>query len=149
MKHRMRTRKLGRTSAHRDALFRNLVTSLLEHERIETTDVKAKELRRVAERMITLGKRGTLHARRQAVRVIRSREVASKVFGELATRYAKRAGGYTRVTKTRLRVGDAAPMSVIELVDRGAGSGAGTGAPKAPEKSGAKRKAKAAAASAA
>jgi large subunit ribosomal protein L17 len=143
MKHRMRTRKLGRTSAHRDALFRNLVTSLLEHEKIETTDVKAKELRRVAERMITLGKRGTLHARRNAARVIRSREVASKVFGELATRYANRAGGYTRVTKTRVRVGDAAPMSVIELVDRAAA----VAAAKAPEKGAAKRKAKAAAAS--
>ncbi len=123
MKHRMRTRKLGRTSAHRAALYRNMVTSLLLHERIETTDVKAKELRRVAERMITLGKRGTLHARRHAARVIRSREVASKVFGELAERYRDRPGGYTRVVKTRVRVGDAAPLSVIELVDRSAGAG--------------------------
>src|SRR5512145_2291725 len=99
MKHRMRTRHLGRTSAHRKALFRNLVTSLLDHERIETTDAKAKELRRVAERMITLGKRGTLHARRRALRTIRSRDVTAKVFDSLAARYRERPGGYTRVLK--------------------------------------------------
>ena len=124
MRHRNSGRKLGRTSAHRKALFRNMVTSLLEHERIQTTDAKAKELRGVAERMITLGKRGGLHARRQALAVIRSREVASKVFGELAERYRQRPGGYTRVIKVGRRVGDAAPMSIIELVDRREG-GAG------------------------
>jgi len=98
-------------------MYRNLVTSLLEHERIETTDAKAKEVRRLADRMITLGKRGDLHARRRALRVIRRREVAEKVFDELAQRYEKRAGGYTRVLKTRNRVGDGASMSVVELVD--------------------------------
>src|SRR5262245_28893448 len=118
MKHRMHTRHLARTSAHRKALLRNMVTSLLEHERIETTDAKAKELRRVADRMITLGKRGTLHARRRALRTIRSRVVAAKVFDSLAARYRDRAGGYTRVLKLRRRPGDAAPISIIELVDR-------------------------------
>ena len=108
--------KLGRTSAHRSALFRNMVTSLLEHERIETTDAKAREVRRIAERMITLGKRGDLHARRHALRVIRSRDVAAKVFGDLAERFRERAGGYTRVVKHRVRVGDAAPLSIVELV---------------------------------
>ena len=99
MKHRVRTRRLGRSSAHRNALFRNMVTALLEHERIETTDAKAKELRRVADRMITLGKRGTLHARRRALRTIRSRDVTAKLFDSLAERYRDRAGGYTRVLK--------------------------------------------------
>jgi len=122
MKHRMHTRHLGRSSAHRKALMRNMVTSLLEHERIETTDAKAKELRRVADRMITLGKRGTLHARRRALRTIRSREIAAKVFDSLATRYRDRAGGYTRVLKLGPRPGDAAPISIIELVDRETGA---------------------------
>jgi len=118
MNHRKTGRKLGRTSAHRKALFRNMVTSLLEHEQIRTTDAKAKELRGVAERMITLGKRGTLHARRQALRTIRSKDVTSKLFEELASRYADRPGGYTRVIKLGQRPGDAAPMAIIELVDR-------------------------------
>ena len=90
---------------------------MLDHERIETTDAKAKELRRVADRMITLGKRGDLHARRQALSVIRDKSVVAKVFEALAERYRERPGGYTRVLKTRRRVGDAAPMSIIELVD--------------------------------
>jgi len=118
MRHRKSGRKLGRTSSHRKALFRNMVTSLLEHERIQTTDAKAKELRGIADRMITLGKRGDLHSRRQALSVIRSKEVTSKLFGELADRYRERAGGYTRVIKVGNRVGDAAPVSIIELVDR-------------------------------
>ena len=118
MRHRKRHGKLNRTSAHRDALMRNMVTSLLQQEVIETTDAKAKELRRVADRMITLGKRGDLHARRQALSVIRDRAVTAKVFSELAERYKGRQGGYTRVLKTRNRIGDAAPMSLIELVDR-------------------------------
>ena len=122
MKHRMHTRHLGRSSPHRKALMRNMVTSLLEHERIETTDAKAKELRRVADRMITLGKRGTLHARRRALRTIRSREIAAKVFDSLASRYRDRAGGYTRVLKLGPRPGDAAPISIIELVDRETGA---------------------------
>ena len=121
MRHRKQHGKLGRTSAHRKALLRNMVTSLLEHERIETTHAKARELRRVAERMITLGKRGDLHARRQALSVVRSREVTAKVFGELAERYRERPGGYTRVLKQGHRAGDAAPMSIVELVDGAAG----------------------------
>ena len=113
MRHRKQHGKLGRTSSHRKAMVRNQVTSLL----IETTDAKAKVVRRVADRMITLGKRGTLHARRQALTVVRSKDVTSKLFGELAERYADRPGGYTRVLKVRERVGDAAPMSIVELVD--------------------------------
>jgi large subunit ribosomal protein L17 len=118
MNHRKSGRKLGRSVSHRKALFRNMVTSLLEHEQIRTTDAKAKELRGIAERMITLGKRGTLHARRQALETIRSKEVTSKLFSELADRYRERPGGYTRVLKLGERPGDAAPMAIIELVDR-------------------------------
>lgn len=121
MRHQARSRKLGRSSAHRKALYRNLVTALLEHERIETTDAKAKELRRVADRMITLGKRGDLHARRQALRVVRDKAVAAKLFSELAERFRERPGGYTRVIKVRTRVGDAALMSIVELVESGPG----------------------------
>lgn len=117
MRHRNYGGKLGRTSAHRKALLRNLVTALLDHERIETTDAKARELKRMADRMITLGKRGDLHARRQALAVIRSREVTGKVFGDLAERFRNRPGGYTRVLKVRVRVGDAAPLSLVELVE--------------------------------
>ncbi len=117
MRHRKGGRKLGRSSSHRQAMLRNMVTSLLDHERIQTTDAKAKELRRVAERMITLGKRGDLHARRQALSFIRSKEVTGKVFDELADRYRERPGGYTRVIKVGNRVGDAAPVSIIELVE--------------------------------
>src|SRR5512134_2825141 len=118
MRHRKMRGERERASGHRKALVRNQVTSLLAHELIETTDAKAKVLRRVADRMITLGKRGTLHARRRALAVIRDRDVAAKVFDELAARYATRPGGYTRVLKVRQRVGDAAPMSIVELVDR-------------------------------
>ena len=117
MRHRKGKRKLNRNSSHRKALMRNMVTSLLDHERIETTDAKAKELRRVADRMITLGKRGDLHARRQALATIRSKEVTAKLFGELADRYRERPGGYTRVLKVRTRPGDAAAISMVELVD--------------------------------
>jgi large subunit ribosomal protein L17 len=117
MRHRKHHGNLGRPTGHRTALLRNQVTSLLEHERIQTTDAKAKALRRVADQMITLGKRGTLHARRQALAVIRDKDVTSKVFGELADRYRERPGGYTRVLKLRQRVGDAAPISIVELVD--------------------------------
>ena len=122
MKHRMHTRHLGRSSPHRKALMRNMVTSLLEHERIETTDAKAKELRRVADRMITLGKRGTLHARRRALRTIRSREVAAKVFDSLAARYRDRAGGYTRV----LKLGPAPGRRRADLDHRAGGPGDGS-----------------------
>jgi len=98
-------------------MYRNLVTSLFEHERVRTTDAKAKGVRSLAEKMITLGKRGDLHARRRALRVIRRREVAAKVFDELAERYRDRAGGYTRIVKLGIRPGDAASMSIIELVE--------------------------------
>ena len=135
MRHRKRHGKLGRTSAHRKAMLRNLVTSLLDRERIETTDAKAKELRRVADRMITLGKRGSLHARRRALSVIRSKEVTAKVFDELADRFRERPGGYTRVLKARWRTGDAAPMSIIELVEA-----APAEASKRTDKKAAKRK---------
>lgn len=118
MNHGRNQRKLSRTGSHRKALLRNMVTSLLEHEAIRTTDAKAKELRGVAEKMITLGKRGTLHARRQALATIRSKEVTAKLFDELAGRYRQRAGGYTRILKLGPRPGDAAPMAIIELVDR-------------------------------
>ena len=131
MRHRNAGRKLGRTSAHRTALLRNLETSLLDHERIETTDAKAKELRRIADRMITLGKRGDLHARRQALRVVQSRDVTSKLFSTLADRYRERPGGYTRVLKLRTRVGDAAPLSMVELVDREMSAKAAAGDEKA------------------
>jgi large subunit ribosomal protein L17 len=112
-----------------------MVTSLLDKERIETTDARAKELRRVADRMITLGKRGDLHARRRALSVIRSKEVTSKVFEELADRFRERPGGYTRVLKVGRRTGDAAPMSIIELVE-----GEAAEAPKKADKKAARRK---------
>ncbi|MFT5442014.1 MAG: large subunit ribosomal protein L17 [Myxococcota bacterium] len=118
MRHRKGGTVLGRSSSHRKAMFRNMVTSLLEHEQIQTTDAKAKEVRRWADKMITLGKRGDLHARRMALRTVRSKEVAAKLFDELADRYKDRPGGYTRITKLGNRNGDAAPVSVIELVDR-------------------------------
>jgi large subunit ribosomal protein L17 len=98
-------------------MYRNLVTSLLDHEQVRTTDAKAKGVRSLAEKMITLGKRGDLHARRRAMRVIRRREVAAKVFDDLAERYRERPGGYTRILKLGIRPGDAAAMSIIELVE--------------------------------
>jgi large subunit ribosomal protein L17 len=117
MRHRKDHRKLSRNTAHRTAMLRNLVTSLFEHEEVRTTTAKAKEVRRVAERMITLGKEGTLAARRRALATIRSREVAAKVFDDLAKRYRKRAGGYTRQVKVGPRRGDNAEISIIQLVD--------------------------------
>src|SRR5262245_932744 len=118
MRHRVAGVKLNRSPAHRRALFRNLVTALIEREAIRTTDAKAKELRRWADRMITLGKRGTLAARRRAARVIARRHVLKKLFDEVAPRYSERNGGYTRVVKLGLRTGDAAPVSMVELVER-------------------------------
>jgi large subunit ribosomal protein L17 len=112
-------------------MYRNLVTSLFEHERVRTTDAKAKGVRSLAEKMITLGKRGDLHARRRALRVIRRREVAAKVFDDLAERYRDRPGGYTRIVKLGIRPGDAAAMSIIELVESGEPA---AHAPKADEK---------------
>ena len=117
MRHLKQGRKLGRTSAHRKALLRNLATALLEHERITTTEPKAKELRRVADKLVTLGKRGDLHARRQALQVLRSTDVVRKLFNNIAPRFAERKGGYTRVLRLGYRPGDAAAMAVIELVD--------------------------------
>jgi large subunit ribosomal protein L17 len=118
MRHRMGARKLNRTSSHRKAMFSNMVVSLLVHEQIKTTLPKAKELRRVADKMITLGKRGTLHTRRQAFSFLRDDDAVSKLFSALAERYKDRSGGYTRVLKAGYRYGDNAPMAVIELVDR-------------------------------
>ena len=117
MRHRNDHRKLSRSPSHRKAMLRNLVTSLLEHEEVRTTTAKAKEVRRIAERMITFGKEGTLAARRRALETIRSKEVASKVFSDLAQRYAKRPGGYTRIMKVGPRHGDNAEISIIQLVD--------------------------------
>ncbi|CUS35745.1 50S ribosomal subunit protein L17 [Candidatus Nitrospira nitrosa] len=118
MRHRKKGRQLGRQTKHRGALFRNLVTSLLDHERIETTEAKAKEIRGFTDRMITLGKEGTLPARRRALGFLRSKTVVSKLFDDVAARFKDRPGGYTRIIKTRRRVGDAAEMVAIELVAR-------------------------------
>ncbi len=118
MRHRHKGRKLNRTSSHRKALLRNMVTALLDIEQIETTDAKAKELRSITERMITLGKRGEddLSARRQALRVIRSKKIVAKLFNELGPRYADRPGGYTRIVKVENRRGDGAHLSIIAMV---------------------------------
>ena len=118
MRHLKTGRILGRTSAHRKALFRNLVTALIQRERIQTTLAKAKELRVKAEKTITLGKKGSLHARRRAVEILREKSAVKKLFGPLAERYATRRGGYTRIIKVGNRRGDDAPMAIIELVDR-------------------------------
>ncbi len=117
MRHNKSGRRLGRTTSHRIAMFRNMVTSLLNHERIVTTDAKAKEIRSVAEKMITLGKRGDLHAQRQAAAYIREKSVVTKLFSTIAPRYKERSGGYTRIIKLGQRLGDAASLSVIELVE--------------------------------
>lgn len=128
MRHRLAGRQFGRNSSHRKALFRNLVTSLLEHGHIETTEAKAKELQGIADKMITLGKKGDLSAKRMALSYIMSRDVVAKLFDEIAPRSADRPGGYTRVMKTRVRLGDSAPMAIIELVDK---EGAAAPKPKA------------------
>jgi len=117
MRHNSAGRRLGRTTSHRKAMFRNMVTSFLEHEKITTTDAKAKELRSIAERMITLGKKGDLHATRQAAAYIRDKKIVTKLFTTIAPRYADRPGGYTRIIKLGIRPGDTAPVSVIELVE--------------------------------
>ena len=116
MRHRKQGRKLNRTASHRKAMLRNLVTSLMEEDAVRTTDAKAKEVRRTAERMITLAKRGDLHARRQALRVVRSKAVVTKLFDEIAPRYAARSGGYTRIVKIGERRGDGAAISLLQLV---------------------------------
>ncbi len=116
MRHQKRGRKLGRDSAHRKALYANLTSELIQHGRIRTTLAKAKEVRPVAEQMITLGKRGDLHARRQAVAFLRQKPVVKSLFEDVAPRYAERPGGYTRIIKLGPRLGDAAEMAYIELV---------------------------------
>lgn len=116
MRHLKSGKQLGRNSSHRKAMFRNMVVSLLDHESITTTDTKAKELRRFAERVITLGKNGSLHDRRRARLMVNDRAVLAKLFTTLAERYKERPGGYTRIVKLGLRPGDKAPLSVIQLV---------------------------------
>ncbi len=116
MRHRKRGRRLSRTTPHRRAMMRNMVTSLFEHDKIETTHAKAKELKPVAEKMISLAKRGDLHARRQAEAFMRSHQVCQKLFEEAKERYGERNGGHVRVVPTRLRRGDAAPMAIVEIV---------------------------------
>jgi large subunit ribosomal protein L17 len=118
MKHRVVGRRLDRTTEHRTAMLRNLVTSLIEHEKIKTTTPKAKELKRFVDKIITLGKKGTAHARRTAARDIRDVAILEKLFGDIAERFKSRPGGYTRIIRYGNRAGDNADMSVIELVDR-------------------------------
>ncbi|MBO0334297.1 50S ribosomal protein L17 [Sneathiella sp. CAU 1612] len=118
MRHRKSGRKLNRSSAHRKAMFANMAASLIKHEQIQTTLPKAKELRPIVEKLITLGKRGGLHARRQALAELHEKSAVDKLFSTLSERYAERNGGYTRVLKAGFRTGDAAPMGVIELVER-------------------------------
>ena len=118
MRHGNANRKLNRTSAHRKAMFANMSAALIKHEQIVTTLPKAKELRPIVEKLVTLGKRGDLHARRQAISQIRDAAVVSKLFDTIATRYATRNGGYLRIMKAGFRQGDNAAMAVIEFVDR-------------------------------
>ena len=118
MRHGVAGRRFSRTSAHRAAMMDNMVTSLLRHERIRTTVPKAKEARKLAEQMITLGKKGSLHNRRTAAKVVNDKEVLAKLFSTFAERYAQRPGGYTRIIRLGKRLGDAAEMALLELVDR-------------------------------
>ena len=118
MRHGLHGRKLNRTSSHRKAMFANMAVALLKHEQIKTTLPKAKEMRAIVDRLITLGKRGDLHARRQALSQIQDKAIVTKLFSSLAERYSDRPGGYTRVLRAGFRYGDSAPMAIIELVDR-------------------------------
>ena len=118
MRHAKAFRKLGRTSSHRKALFRNMLTSLIRHERIETTVPKAKELKRLADRYVTVAKKNTLASRRKALGFVLDKSCVHKLFAEIGPRYASRNGGYTRVLRTRVRPGDASEMAIIEFVDR-------------------------------
>ena len=120
MRHGNSNRKLNRTHEHRKAMFANMVCSLIEHEQIQTTLPKAKELKKIVDKYITLGKKGSLHSRRQAISRLKQNSAVSKLFETLAPRYKERNGGYTRVLKAGFRYGDAAPLAVIELVDRDA-----------------------------
>lgn len=118
MRHRIARRKLNRTSSHRKAMLQNMAVALIKHEQIKTTVPKAKELRPYVEKLITLGKRGSLHARRQALSKLPEKQAVDKLFSILAERYAERPGGYTRILKAGFRYGDAAPMAFIEFIDR-------------------------------
>ena len=118
MKHKIKGKKLNRTSSHRKALFKNMAQAIIKHEQIITTLPKAKTMKPIVEKLITLAKKGSLHAKRQAYSKLRDDKIVTKLFGTLASRYADRAGGYTRVLKAGYRYGDAAAMAVIELVDR-------------------------------
>ena len=120
MRHRKAGTKLGRTTAHREMLLRNLLTSLFHYEKIVTTEAKAKEARKLADKIITLAKRGDLHARRQAAEVVQDESVLKKLFDSIGGRYKDRNGGYTRLTKLEYRMGDGAPLAAIELVEVGA-----------------------------
>jgi large subunit ribosomal protein L17 len=147
MRHLRAHRKLGRTTPHRASMLRNLVTSLLQYERVTTTDAKAKEVRPLAERIITYGKRGDLHSRRKALRIVRSRAVVRNVFESVAKRFADRQGGYTRIIKLGNRRGDGAPLSIIELLpakaaEKGGTSSKGKGKKRAAAKPKAPGKAK-------
>ncbi|HKO06860.1 MAG TPA: 50S ribosomal protein L17 [Alphaproteobacteria bacterium] len=130
MRHRIGGRKLNRTSSHRKAMFANLAAALIKHEQITTTLPKAKDLRPVVEKLITLGKRGGLHARRQLLAAIKDRKLVEKLLGALAERYKDRAGGYSRVLRAGFRHGDAAPLAIIELVDRDAAAKGQDSGPK-------------------
>ena len=118
MKHRIKGKKLNRSSSHRKALFKNMAQAIIKHEQIVTTLPKAKTMKPIIDKLITLGKKGSLHARRQAFSQLRDNNMVSKLFGDLASRYADRQGGYSRVLKAGYRYGDAAAMAVLELVDR-------------------------------
>jgi len=118
MRHRKSGRKLNRTSSHRKAMFSNMAAAIIKHEQITTTLPKAKELRRVVDRLITLGKKGDLHSRRRAMAIIKDKALTEKLFTSLAERYSERHGGYTRVLKAGFRYGDSAPVGILELVDR-------------------------------
>jgi large subunit ribosomal protein L17 len=117
MRHHRSGKKLGRDAAHRKALYSNLTGALIEHGRIQTTEAKAKAVRPIAEQMITLGRRGDVHARRQALAYLRSQDVVHKLFSDVGPRFSDRAGGYSRIVKIGPRPGDAAPMAYLELVD--------------------------------
>jgi large subunit ribosomal protein L17 len=129
MRHQRSGKKLGRDSAHRKALFANLTAALIEHGRIKTTETKAKAVRPIAEKMVTLGREGTIHARRQALAYLRTQEIVHQLFSEVAPRFVGRPGGYTRIVKLGPRQGDAAPMAYLEFVDfvPSAGEDEGTG----------------------
>jgi large subunit ribosomal protein L17 len=142
MRHKNIHRKFGREAQHRMAMLRNQVTSVIEHERITTTDMKAKEVRKMVEKVITLGKRGDVHARRLAFKTVRSRDMIAKLFGEIAERFRTRPGGYTRIVKIGNRVGDAAPMSILELIP-GDAPAATTGSDKPTKEAKAKKEPKA------